>query len=228
MADQAYWADFWTAKAQSETDFQATGRGTMDTIGFLYTVRECAKSLKLSEDDDLLDVGGGTGLIALAVSPFVNSVLTIDLSSGISERAKKNLADCDNVRAQMGSITRIPSPDSFFSKVLAYSVLQYLSDDEVVFAAIREVGRVMKPGAVALLAGNPDPDCFQGYIDKQCGENSEARQKEIVFQKDLRWIPRDKAIAMAADCGLNAVAVDIHERIWQSFYMYDLVLEKPL
>jgi hypothetical protein len=33
---------------------------------------------------------------------------------------------------------------------------------------------------------------------------------------------------LGTDCGLNAVAVDIHERIWQSFYMYDLVLEKPL
>ena len=197
MADQSFWADFWTQKSQADTDFQATGRGTMDITGFLYTVRECANILALSPQDQLLDVGCGTGIFALALSPMVRDIKAFDLSPGAVERAQGNLSDAENVEAAVGSITAIPAPDASCDKVLAYSVLQYLGDADAVRTALSEVHRVLRPGGVALLAANPEQALWPAYLDRVCGDDADARAKETEFQKDLLWSESAESEAMA-------------------------------
>ena len=226
MADQQFWADFWTNKSQADTDFQATGRGTMDITGFLYTVRECAKILDLGPNDQLLDVGCGTGIFALALSPMVREIQAYDLSPGAVERAQGNVSDVNNVQVGIGSITAIPAPAASCDKVLAYSVLQYLDGVDAVAMALAEIHRVLRPGGVALLAANPDQVCFGAYLDRVCGDDAEARQREVAFQKDLLWLERSNIKALGAKLGFVAETRDIHKRVWQAFYMFDLILVK--
>src|SRR4051794_25547782 len=87
------WDEFWDDRAGMETDFQATGRGRMDVIAFLHTVIEVSRILELGPADDVLDIGCGTGLMMLAVQPFVRTVHGLDISRGMVERAARNLGD---------------------------------------------------------------------------------------------------------------------------------------
>lgn len=227
MATEAFWENFWDEKANEATDFQATGRGRMDIVGFLYTVRECAMLLGLRPTDRLIDVGCGTGIFALALSPFVKSIEAFDISGTAVDRARKNLSDAPNVSAGVGSITSLPCGNGQFEKALAYSVLQYLAGEDAVAAAFRELARVLAPGGMAVLAGNPDPARRKLVEDEIRANNDEAfAQKSIDLLAKTLWLSAEKLVELAQSAGLAARPVAISPRIQQHTYMFDLVVTK--
>lgn len=224
-AEKQFWRDFWDAKAGEKTDFRATGRGGMDIIGFLYTVREIARLLDLEKDDRLLDVGCGTGLIALALSPFVRSVTAVDLSQRMLQRVKENVSDAANIEVQEGSLDTLSALDrQCFDKILAYSVLQYLGAEEARLG-LKEVARAMAPGGRALIAANPDPARRQSLMDAIIMKpDAEARKVEMQLLERTGWFSFEELAEWAGAAGLVARCEPISPRIWQHFYMFDLVL----
>lgn len=221
------WAGFWDAKSISPTDFQATGRGGMDVIGFLYTVKEIVRILELHAHESLLDIGCGTGLISLSLAPWLSSIKGFDISHGMVERARKNLSHVPNVTVAVGAITSLNEPESSCDKVLAYSVLQYLADESVLQKALNEVFRVMRPGGRALLAANPDPSCRWRLEDViKARVDQDAAQKELGLLDQLLWVTPERMLALAEEAGFAPRIEPISPCIWQHFYMFDLVLDK--
>lgn len=221
------WSNFWNDKAAQGTDFQATGRGSMDVAGFLYTVREICKALELRAGDRLLDIGCGTGIIALALSAVTDTITSIDISQNSVARATENLSDVPGSIVKEGSITHSGMNDAAFDKVLAYSVLQYLDSTATAQAALGEVARVLKPGGQALLAANPDPARRDKLIDIiDANPDKKAQDQNLDLIGKTLWLPQSKWVALAEAEGLSAECRPIHPRIWQHFYMFDLVVRK--
>lgn len=221
------WVEFWNHKAGSPTDFQATGRGNMDVIGFLYTVKEVVRILNPRPDSRILDIGCGTGLLCLALAPWVQHVHGIDVSTEMIERAKRNLSDVFNASLSVGSIGGTGQPLGSFDRVLAYSVLQYLSGEEETLTAFREVHRVLGSHGRALLAANPDP-ARRSTLEQtiRTRNDNEAAERELKLVDRTLWVAPDRLVELAAMAGFTARAEFISPRIWQHFYMFDLVLEK--
>lgn len=221
------WADFWDQKARSVTDFQATGRGGMDVVGFLYTVREVVRILELEPTHTLLDVGCGTGLIVLAISPWVRRIHGIDLSENMISRAASNLSSVDNASVSVGSICELDQAPGEWDRLLAYSVLQYLDGEAAVRAAFERIHSMLGPGGRALLAANPDP-ARRPLLENSIRERMEpgAAESELETVARTLWISPQRLVEMAREVGFEARAEPIDERIWQHFYMFDLVLEK--
>jgi SAM-dependent methyltransferase len=102
----------------------------------------------LQRGDSVLDIGTGTGAVALAAAELVGPdglVTGIDISAemlGLArERAKE--ARLTNVAFTEGSAEEIPAEDASFDVVLASLSLMYVIDRE---AAARECARVLRPG----------------------------------------------------------------------------------
>lgn len=221
------WTEFWNAKASASTDFQATGRGLMAVPGYLHTVAEVVRLLDLRQGEHLADIGCGAGLLALSLAPWLGSIEALDISSALVERAKANLEGMPNVNLHVGSVTSLPLDEASVDKLLAYSVLQYLADEVVAEAALKEVGRVLKPGGRALLAANPDPARRDAYNDVVCARpDPVAAAQEMALQDQLLWLPQSRWLELAHDVGLQARVEPISPRIWQHFYMFDLIVEK--
>lgn len=220
------WFAFWEAKAGAGNDFQATGRGLMDVPGYLHTVAEVVRILDLHQGEHLADIGCGAGLIALTLAPWLERIHAVDISPGLVERARRNLAGVNNVGLEVGSLTELPLADACVDKLLAYSVLQYLGDESMVNKALLEVARVLKPGGRALLAANPDPVRRPAYEAVVRERANQAAEREIALLDDLLWLPGTRLVELAAAAGLSARIEPIDERIWQHFYMFDVVLDK--
>lgn len=221
------WDAFWDDRATMETEFQATGRSQMDVVGFLHTIVEVATALDLSKHDDVLDIGCGTGLMMLAVRPFVAAVHGIDISQGMIDRARRNLGDDGVDLVSRATITDTGRADRSADKVIAYSTLQYLSSEDEARDAIREVGRVLRPGGRALLAANPDPDRRAAYESVlRDGPATHDVQRAIDLLDDLLWLAPARALELAESEGMHARVLSISPRIRQHFYMYDLLLER--
>ena len=221
------WQAFWDSKAKAENDFQATGRGLMDPLGYLYTVAEIIRLLDLKQDQVLADIGCGSGLIALSLSPWLNHIHGVDISQALIMRAQDNLAGINNVDLQVGNLTDLPLCDGCVDRLLAYSVVQYLATEADVSMAFQQVARVLKTGGRALLAANPDPsrrDVYEGMLRNRVDKL--AAEKEIVLLDNLLWVSQEKLVQLAGEASLSARIEPISQRIWQHFYMYDLVVEK--
>ncbi len=221
------WHAFWEAKASSDNDFQATGRGLMDVPGYLHTIAEVVRILNLKQGEKLADIGCGSGLIALSVAPWLDFIYGVDISKSLIKRATDNLKGFTNVSLQIGSLTNIPLENGTTDKLLAYSVLQYLKNETDVMQALNEINRVLRPGGRALLAANPDPVKRTNYEETvKRDTDQDAVNRNLALIDDLLWLSQEKLLNLAKEVGFSAKIEPISTKIWQHFYMFDLVLEK--
>jgi ArsR family transcriptional regulator len=97
----------------------------------------------LLEPGDVLDVASGDGVLAELLAPRARSIVCLDISRKVAEAGRERLADCGNVRFEIGDMHALPFAEEQFDTVLLMHALTYTDKPEQVFA---EVQRVLRPG----------------------------------------------------------------------------------
>lgn len=225
MSRSIDWLSVWNEKATESTEFQATGRSRMDVVGFLYTIREIKENLDLNSADTLLDIGCGSGIVALALAPWVARLHGIDPSPRMIERATRNCEGIPNISFSVDAVPNL-KVRGLFDKVLAYSTLQYLPDEESAKLAFSAIRAVLADSGKVFLGANPDPTHKGLY--RATVENADMTEEErsinLAYIDATLWLLPFQAVELAEACGLRADVRPMHHRIWQHFYMYNLVL----
>jgi len=104
----------------------------------------CLAALNLTEGEQVLHVGAGTGYYTALLSKLVGptgSVVAYELETDLAERAKKNLAAYPNVTVEnrSGSEAPLPQADAIYVNAGATTPLDVWLD------ALRENGRLLFP-----------------------------------------------------------------------------------
>ncbi len=109
--------------------------------------RQALQRSGLQAGMQVLDVGAGTGVVALLAQELVGQeglVVAHDPSAGMLSEAKKHGVD----RAVQGLGERLSYPDNTFDRVTMGYALRHVADLRLLFA---EYARVLKPGGKILL-----------------------------------------------------------------------------
>jgi ubiquinone/menaquinone biosynthesis C-methylase UbiE len=107
----------------------------------------------LKPDDVILDVGCGTGSLALELSACVSEVHAIDLSREMINIAKRKAVDqdIDNVAFYKTTLANAPFGAETFNAVCAYNILHLLDDRRTALSVILDL---LKPGGL-LISSTP-------------------------------------------------------------------------
>jgi ubiquinone/menaquinone biosynthesis C-methylase UbiE len=131
------------------------------TLGKERRFRErLAELARLEAGRSALDVGCGTGALAIAAKGFVGTggqVAGVDPSPEMVARARRKAAKAGaEIRFEVGTIEALPFPDATFDTVLSSLMLHHLTDDGLQ-SGIGEIVRVLKAGGrfLAVDIGGP-------------------------------------------------------------------------
>lgn len=106
--------------------------------------------VSLSQDDLILDLGCGTGLLLKKISKCVGFVLGLDLSQGLLSWACSKLKGGQNTALLLSDAEHLPFKEASFDKLFAITILQNIPNPR---ETLSEVVRVTKPEAVIVLSG---------------------------------------------------------------------------
>ena len=113
------------------------------------------KMVALPVDGRLLDVGGGTGRVAVALRPYVRSALVADLSPGMLVQALRKELPGVHAPAE-----HLPFATATFERIIMVDALHHvLNQAQTIF----ELWRVLKPGG-RLVIEEPDLRTWQVKI----------------------------------------------------------------
>jgi ubiquinone/menaquinone biosynthesis C-methylase UbiE len=135
--------------------------------------------LGLSRASSVLDVGGGTGVLAGHVAAVSGcSVTVLDRDPLAVETASSQ----SRIAAVLGDAAAMPFPDASFDAALFIDAFHHLADQR---SATRETARVLRPGGLVLVAER-DPAYFAAKLtyayERMIGEQVSAHTPEALAQ----------------------------------------------
>jgi ubiquinone/menaquinone biosynthesis C-methylase UbiE len=110
--------------------------------------RESLAALDIVPADRLLDVGCGTGAASRAAAASATTVVGVDLSAEMVERAAASARDLANVRFDVADAEHLPFADGAFTAVLCSNSFHHYPDPA---QAVAEMARVLSPGGRLVL-----------------------------------------------------------------------------
>jgi ubiquinone/menaquinone biosynthesis C-methylase UbiE len=146
-------------------------------------------------DDEVLDVGTGTGIIAHSVAPIVKRVVGVDYSYDMLQQACENKAD--NEEFQVGDIREELFPAGSFSKITARMVFHHIMTD--IDKAMANCYRYLREGGRLILSEGVPPhrDLRDWYTEM------------FALKEERRTFIEDDLVDLAHDAGFSKVDVDI-------------------
>jgi ubiquinone/menaquinone biosynthesis C-methylase UbiE len=112
---------------------------------FRGNIKILLRLLAPANDDVILDVGAGTGVIASEVSKLCDDVFALEPKPDRVEYIKRKFPE---VKAFDGVVESIRFPEAYFTKLYCISSFHHFKDQDL---AIEELHRVLKPGGLLLI-----------------------------------------------------------------------------
>ena len=112
--------------------------------------------MKLDKDKTVLEIGVGTGRLAVRIAPFCGKFYGVDISSKTIERAKENLAEFENVRLTCADFLYCEF-DGTFDVVYSSLTFMHIEDKQ---RAVNKIAELLNGAGRFVLSIDKNPSEF--------------------------------------------------------------------
>jgi SAM-dependent methyltransferase len=131
--------------------FWAQGREDLDRV-----LREM--DVEIDPSDLVVEVGCGVGRLTRVLAARAERVIALDVSDEMLAQARDHNAGLDNVAWLLGDGTSLAGvADAAADGCVSLLVFQHIPDPAITLGYVDEIGRVLKPGAWAVIQVSNDP-----------------------------------------------------------------------
>ena len=122
-------------------------RELAQTPGFRRMRERILARARLGPRDRVIDVGSGTGLLALGIAPTVRQVRAVDISQAMTAYLSREATrlGLENVEPTTATAVDLPMPDGSATVVVSNYTYHHLSDPDKE-RGLAEAYRVLRPG----------------------------------------------------------------------------------
>lgn len=146
------------------SDIVISGRYEFQKESEKYVIVDIKKKLELSQNDSLLEIGCGTGNLLIPLSADIKKAHGIDNHNAISRLIKRD--PTRKIDTTIGTF-QDAHLQNYFSKILIYSVIHYLSDLDEVIQFIKKALSLLEPNGTVLIGDIPNIDKKKRYLDSK-------------------------------------------------------------
>jgi ubiquinone/menaquinone biosynthesis C-methylase UbiE len=140
-----------------------------------------------AEGKPILELGCGTGRVALPIARHGSRIVGIDRSESMLTRARvraQRMKLQSRVQLIRGDIRHLPFPDKTFPLVMApYGILQSLLDEELLRATLKDVNRVLSRSGtfgLELVADLPAWDEYSNRTTLRAGRGPHGKPIKLI------------------------------------------------
>ena len=169
--------------------------------------KNAAKALDLQPDDELLEIGFGSGVFIKKYASHVSRIAGLDYSEDMVKLASsinESLVKSGKAEFKHGNVSAIPWNDNTFSAVVGIETFFFWSEPE---ASLKEVFRVLAPEGRLVLE--------MGYNKDDGKDHTKAEEKY-----NLTLYSGEEMRALLEKAGFSDVSVDYYKSMWIPFKGY--------
>lgn len=224
-----YWPNFWKKHAEETADkdpqiqvLRTRNKIPIDDETWAVTVSAIEGKLNIHQDDIVLELCSGNGLLSRKFAETAQHVTSVD----VSESLLKALENINNIRPIVSDIRDLDFEANSFSKVIIYAGLQYFSDREVI-KLFESVFSWLKEDGLFYIGDIPDRDKRWVFYD-----NKERESDYFTALKNGQpiignWLDCQFMEKLANYVGFsNAEKISQTEEMIYSSFRYDFIVRK--
>jgi ubiquinone/menaquinone biosynthesis C-methylase UbiE len=223
------WKEYWDTRGKNvrqdyEVDRGQTCRGTeADELAEKHLLA----FIDPKAEERILDAGCGTGINLERLSGKARSLVGIDYSESMVDRARKRMeaGQITNAEVSAGSIAATGLPNDSFDKVICISVMQYLTD-QAAEAALKEFVRITKDGGEIILHVKNLASLYLGslYAAKKL-KSLISKNVKIEFYRAQRWYERKLRDFGAKEVQYDSRSIFVVDFLPRGIYNWLLLME---
>jgi SAM-dependent methyltransferase len=178
---------YWSERLERDFTLRGTGHVSYSESYNEWVYRRKAKALRQALEGapsggHALDLGSGVGWGVRQLLSHDFKVDGCDITLVAVQRLAQEIPEATFFQANLGSAP-VPRDDQTFDVVTLLDVAYHITNDELWSAAVRDVGRLLKPGGVFI-------------ITDRIGTNREQVQEHVVFRSQRDWEQAASAAGM--------------------------------
>jgi cyclopropane fatty-acyl-phospholipid synthase-like methyltransferase len=227
--NDARWTEFWRdhgrQAAASDPHSQVLRTFNKKPISeedWRFTLSEIEGKFPISEEDDLLDLCCGNGLLTATYAGRCASITAVDISPELL--AVLNAQALPGVTTKCADMRDASFTSGAFSKIMFYAAIQYLDHAETV-SLFRNFSNWLRPGGLVLIGDIPDSNRLWSFYNTP--ERRHTYFQNLLAERDVvgTWFDPKWVEQLAMDCGFSTyqhMAQDT--RLLNAHYRFDVKL----
>ena len=228
MEKSNYWANFWQTNSiiNKVTAHEKVGRTIngvpIEDERWQRVLDDLGKRLSLSPDDELLDIGAGSGVISIPFSKKTKKVTAVD----VSETLLSEMHDIANITTIYADAREIEFHSGSFDKIIIYFAIQHFTEEETILL-MKKVFNWLKPNGILYIGDIPDSE--RKFVFFNTPERQKAYFNSVVTNTPIigTWFQKDFFSSLSQYIGFSFVEIiDQPADFINSHYRFDAKLIK--